>query len=80
MVETKEDDDDSNRNRAKYRDATRHFEALNARLAAQAEPMRYRFKFLSPEDYPGFFQSVRDDKFREWKSGLMRQLEAGEVV
>ena len=76
VVEIKQDGDDSNRNRAKYRDGTEHFATLNRRLAEADELWRYHFYFLSPEDYPRFFDQVRQKAFVEWKSGLMQSLKA----
>jgi len=76
VAETKQDGDDSNRNRAKYRDGTEHFATLNRRLAEADELWRYHFYFLSPEDYPVFFDQVRGRLFAGWKSGLMQSLKA----
>jgi len=73
VVEVKAEGDDSNRNRAKYRDGLKHFETLNDRLADLGEPWRYHFYFLSPDDYTSFFTNMRDRKY-EWTSGLMQQL------
>jgi type III restriction enzyme len=70
VVEIKADGDDSNRNRAKWRDGKKHFETLNERLIEAGEPWRYHFFFLSPEDYSSFFQAVKD-KNLDWKSGLL---------
>ena len=75
MVEIKKDDDDSKKNKAKYRDGLKHFSELNSILEAKGNPQRYHFKFLTPKDYTDFFQSVRDGKHREWKSSLMNDLE-----
>lgn len=74
VVEIKQDGDDSNRNRAKYRDGTEHFDTLNGRLGEAGEPWRYHFYFLSPEDYTLFFEQVRQKAFVGWKSGLMQGL------
>lgn len=74
VVEIKQDGDDSNRNKAKYRDAKVHFKKLNATLEATGEQWRYYFFFLSPDDYSQFFDRVTDGKFKEWKSGLMVDL------
>ena len=74
VVEIKHDGDDSNRNKAKYRDGKSHFERLNKALEAVGEPWRYHFYFLSPEDYALFFDRVRDGKFNGWSSGLMVEL------
>jgi type III restriction enzyme len=72
-VEVKMEGDDSNRNKAKYRDGQRHFDTLTARLAEIKEPWRYHFYFLSPDDYASFFENVRAGNFG-WKSGLMQAL------
>jgi type III restriction enzyme len=74
VVEIKQDGDDSNRNKAKYRDGKAHFDRLNTELEAADEPWQYNFYFLSPEDYTGFFDRVRDGKFKGWSSGLMVEL------
>lgn len=74
VVEIKKDGDDSDRNRAKYRDGQRHFDTLNNRLKDIYEPWCYHFYFLSPEDYTLFFEQVRNRAFVGWKSGLMQSL------
>jgi type III restriction enzyme len=74
VVEIKQDGDDSNRNRAKYRDGTEHFATLNQRLAEAGASWQYHFYFLSPEDYTLFFEQVRQKAFAGWKSGLMQGL------
>jgi len=75
VVEIKDDDDDSNRNRAKYRDGKEHFATLNERLKGVGEKWRYYFKFLSPEDMTHFFRAVKDGTYQAWKSSLMIRLE-----
>lgn len=74
VVEIKHDGDDSNRNKAKHRDGKAHFERLNAALEASNEPWRYHFYFLTPEDYTGFFDRIRNGKFKGWNSELMVEL------
>jgi len=74
VVEIKQDDDDTTRNRAKHRDGKRHFEELNKRLEAAGLSWRYRFYFLSPADYPEFFTAVRERRHVGWTSGLMQAL------
>ena len=74
VVEIKQDGDDSNRNKAKHRDGKAHFERLNDALKGAKEPWQYHFYFLSPEDYPGFFDQVRSGKYKGWSSGLMMDL------
>jgi type III restriction enzyme len=73
VVEVKMEGDDTERNKAKYRDGEKHFKTLNARLKELGEPWRYHFYFLSPEDYASFFENMRRHNFG-WKSGLMQVL------
>ena len=75
VVEIKMEGDDSNRNRAKYRDGKKHFATLNVKLKEMGEKWRYYFKFLSPEDYTQFFGAIGDGSYPEWKSSLMLELE-----
>jgi type III restriction enzyme len=74
VVEVKDEGDDSNRNRAKFRDGREHFKTLNDRLESRGEPWRYHFFFLSPEDYTHFFEQVRRKSYRGWMSTLMQEL------
>lgn len=74
VVEIKQDGDDTNRNKAKFRDAKEHFNKLNLALDEAGEPWRYHFYFLSPENYTLFFDRIRDGKFANWSSGLMVEL------
>ncbi|MDZ4164148.1 MAG: hypothetical protein U1C55_03380 [Smithellaceae bacterium] len=73
VVEIKKDGDDSKKNAAKYRDGNKHFDELNKALGANGMAQRYWFKFLTPVDYGDFFQAVKDDKCRGWRSSLMNQ-------
>ncbi len=65
------------RNKAKHRDAKTHFENLNKKLEEAKSKDRYYFKFLSDDgsDIAEFFQSIKDNKYKFWKSTLMNQLE-----
>jgi len=74
VVEIKQDGDDSNRNRAKFRDGKKHFETLNERLRAAGHSWHYEFFFLSPEDYTRFFEAVKNGRHRGWRSSLMGDL------
>jgi type III restriction enzyme len=73
-VEIKKDGDDSNRNKAKYRDGLVHFNKLNGALEQAKEEWRYHFKFLSPKDYTAFFGALKSGTIANWKSGLMQDL------
>ena len=75
VLEIKADTDVSNENRAKLRYAREHFERINN---LQAEH-RYYFKFLSPESYDLFFQSLREGKYRDFKSEIESNLEENTV-
>lgn len=74
VVEIKEDGDINQKNKAKYRDGKLHFDSLNMKLEENGIDWKYRFYFLSPEDRAEFFQAVRDDRYKNWKSGLMQEL------
>lgn len=76
VVEIKDDNDSSRKNRAKYRDGKEHFQQLNTMLKANGVDWANHFYFLSPEDYAAFFQAVRDENW-DWTSPLMQQLENG---
>ena len=80
VVEIKSEGDDSNRNRAKYRDGQKHFESLNERLVEHGHAWRYHFYFLSPEDYTSFMQQVRDGSYSGWHSSLMQSLSPRSVA
>lgn len=77
VIETKKKDDDSNKNKAKYRDGKVHFDNLNKKLEEGKYKERYYFKFLSDDgsDIADFFNSIKDGKYKIWKSTLMNQLE-----
>jgi type III restriction enzyme len=76
VVEIKSEGDDSNRNRAKYRDGLRHFDSLNKWLKDAGQKWRYHFYFLSPKDYTSLFEQVRNGTYAGWRAGLMQELEA----
>lgn len=70
VVEIKDDGDDSDENRAKFRFATEHFDRINT-LQSQCT---YHLKFLSPESYDAWFQAVRDGNSQTFVSGLQALL------
>ncbi len=73
VVEIKSDDDDSARNKAKLRDAKEHYANLNKKLEKDGKDWRYRFYFLSPNDYATFFQAIHDNRL-DYVSSLMNEL------
>lgn len=62
VIEIKDDGDDCEENKAKYKYAVQHFAELNTRLEHQGIPERYIFHFLSPNAYDVFFQHLRDGR------------------
>lgn len=74
VVEIKDDDDSSQKNKAKYRDGKVHFEKLNELLIAEGINWKYHFYFLSPEDITEFFNSINTERYSLWISSLMTEL------
>lgn len=50
------------------------FLSQNEKLQVTGIDWKYNFYFLSPEDITEFFQSIRDGRYWNWKSGLMQEL------
>lgn len=75
VVEIKEDHDDSMENKAKWKYACEHFEALNSRLMKQNISQRYTFHFLSPSSYHVFFDYLKNNKLDVFRSELEILLE-----
>lgn len=60
VIEIKEDCDDCEENKAKYKYAVQHFDELNRRLKEVNANEFYIFHFLSPNSYDIFFNHLRD--------------------
>lgn len=73
VVEIKDDGDNSEENKAKYKYAVEHFEELNKKVASNAE--KYIFHFLSPNGYEVFFNHLRDGSVLEGQEKFRCQLE-----
>lgn len=73
VVEIKDDGDNSEENKAKYKYALEHFEELNKRVVSNAE--KYIFHFLSPNGYEVFFNHLRDGSVLEGQEKFRCQLE-----
>lgn len=73
VVEIKDDGDNSEENKAKYKYAVEHFEELNKRVVSNAEI--YIFHFLSPNGYEVFFNHLRDGSVLEGQEKFRCQLE-----
>ena len=71
IVEIKEDKAITDENRAKLKYAREHFERVN-RLQNKR---KYYFKFLSPESYDQFFNSLRKGSYKTFRSKLEANLE-----
>jgi type III restriction enzyme len=70
VVELKDDGDESDENRAKFRYASEHFERINSR---QAEAT-YHMKFISPMSYDAFFDAVKGGRAASYVSALQASL------
>ena len=71
VLEIKSDTDVSDENRAKLKYTREHFDRINN---LQSED-RYYFKFLSPQSYDLFFQSLREGEYRDFKSEIEANLD-----
>lgn len=73
VVEIKDDDEISEpsvENKKKNEYALAHFERINAYLRKNKKGVQYKFNFLTPTDFNGYFQSVRDGKVANFRSAL----------
>ncbi len=66
-VETKSTGDDSEENKAKYKFAKEHFEELNKQLKEKGVNQHYIFHFVCPDDFPTFFNYLRNNTLIEGK-------------
>lgn len=78
VVEIKQDKDDSDENKAKYRWAKKHFIDLNKELENNNINQQYIFHFLSPSSYSEFFEYLKDGRlvrghFRSELEDLLEQ-------
>ena len=71
VLELKMDDDASDENKAKLKYAKEHFDKVNELQKKQ----NYCFKFLSPQDYDAFFDSLRNKTYQKFISSLEADLE-----
>ncbi len=78
VIEIKSDDDDSDENKAKYRWAKNHFEALNNELKKNKIKQRYFFHFLSPKSYVEFTDYLLDGRLfkGEFRGSLEDKLDS----
>ena len=75
VVEIKDDKDDCDKNKAKYKYAKEHFERLNKRLEEQKIKQKYIFHFLSPNGYTTFFDYLRKETLLEGQDKFRCELE-----
>lgn len=71
VIEIKNDRAVTDENKAKLKYAREHFKRVNKLQNKQ----NYYFKFLSPESYDQFFDSLRKGKYKTFKSKLEANLE-----
>lgn len=73
VVEIKDDEelkDPSEENIKKYEYANAHFLRINSELKKQKSNIQYFFHFLTPKDYPDFFDQIRIGKSNSYRSKL----------
>lgn len=75
VVEIKEDKDNSEENKAKYKYAVQHFAELNNRMSADGIKEKYIFHFLSPNSYDIFFNHLKDGSVLEGQDKFRCELE-----
>lgn len=75
IVEIKDDGDNSEENKAKYKYALQHFDYLNKRMEESAINERYIFHFLSPNSYDIFFRHLKNGSVLEGQGKFRCALE-----
>ena len=70
VVEIKSDEDITEENKAKLKYARIHFEELNKKQ----KKFKYYFKFLSPQDFPQFFEAIKTGNYAKYTSNLEAEL------
>lgn len=70
VVEIKGDEDITEINKGKLKYAKKHFQEINKKQ----RKFRYYFKFLSPEDYTPFFDSIKASTYKDYVSNLEAEL------
>jgi type III restriction enzyme len=73
VVEIKDDEElklVSSENIKKHEYAAAHFERINVELNKQKSKARYYFHFLTPKDYPDFFNQIKNNGFISYNSKL----------
>ena len=75
IIEIKDDGDNSEENKAKYRYAVQHFNELNSRMESEGKNERYIFHFLSPNSYDIFFNHLKDGSVLEDRNKFKCELE-----
>ena len=73
VVEIKGDEevaDPSPENQKKYEYATDHFKRLNEWLKKEKIRVSYQFNFLTPRDFNKFFEKMRTNDLKDFRSEL----------
>lgn len=73
VIEIKDDDEisePSTENKKKNEYALIHFEKINTYLQKNKKNLFYKFNFLTPVDFNGYFQSIREGKVANYRSSL----------
>lgn len=75
VIEIKDDGDNCEENKAKYKYAVQHFDELNRRMENENINERYIFHFLSPDSYITFFNHLKDGSVLEGQQKFRCALE-----
>jgi type III restriction enzyme len=62
--------DPSEESRKKNEYALEHFDRVNQHLRRRRSKLVYKFNFLTPSNFGGYFQYLREGKIRDYKSSL----------
>lgn len=62
--------DPQEENRKKYEFSVKHFNRVNEHLEQEGSPIRYKFNFLTPNNYTKYFQFLRDGQILNYTSEL----------
>ena len=83
VIEIKDDGDDSDKNKQKYKYAKDHFDKLNEELKEKGVHQRYLFNFLTPNNYSDYFEYLSNGlllqgKFKSKLDNLLEERDNGE--
>lgn len=83
VIEIKDDGDDSDKNKQKYKYAKEHFDKLNDELKEKGINQKYLFNFLTPNNYSDYFEYLSNGlllqgKFKSKLDNLLEERDSAE--